>query len=114
MGTTFSGVVERALERVARLADGWFPQFPPNEKARAVIERFHGYARAAGRDPASIGIEAGLRVGPDDALDSLVEQAQAWKALGAGYLRIGLGGPYASNQQRLDTLIRVRETLQSL
>ncbi len=114
MGTTFSGVVERAIERVARLADGWFPQFPPNEETRALVERFRGYAHAAGRDPASIGIEAGLRVSPDDVPDAWIEQAQAWQQLGASYLRINLNGNFASNQQRIDLLTRARETLQDL
>ena len=36
---------ETALRRAARLADGWFPQRPPDDMARATIERLHGYLR---------------------------------------------------------------------
>jgi probable F420-dependent oxidoreductase len=114
MGTTFSGVVEKAVERVARLADGWFPQFPPNEETKALVERFKGYARAAGRDPGALGIEAGVRATPQDQPDSWRDVAEAWKALGATHLRISLSGDYGSMQERLATLTRVREALQGL
>src|SRR6185295_19412799 len=52
---TYTQVVEKAVQRVARLADGWFPQFQPGPDFQALIERFHDYARDGGRDPASIG-----------------------------------------------------------
>jgi len=53
--------VEPVIERVGRLADGWFPQCTPDAVGRAAIERMRGYARAAGRDPATIGIEGRIR-----------------------------------------------------
>src|SRR5579885_1964305 len=34
---------DAALRRAARLADGWFPQRPPDDQARAMMERLHGY-----------------------------------------------------------------------
>ena len=46
-----------AYVRVGRLADGWFPQVQPGpqlQEARAVVD---ASAAAAGRDPASLGIE---------------------------------------------------------
>ena len=62
MGSFRGRVVERVIERVGRLADGWFPQFPPGDELAAVLDRMRGYATAAGRDPASIGIEGGIAV----------------------------------------------------
>jgi probable F420-dependent oxidoreductase len=62
------GMAEGVLERVGRLADGWFPVFPGFGPARtgalpqtteppaSMIERVHRYAREAGRDPSKIGI----------------------------------------------------------
>ena len=38
------------------MADGWFPQFPPDDKAAEILDRMRGYAREAGRDPASVSI----------------------------------------------------------
>ena len=43
---------EAALRRIARLADGWSPNFAPDEQGRALVARVHQYARDAGRDPA--------------------------------------------------------------
>ena len=52
----FGAVAERALRRVGRLADGWFPQVPPGPKldeARAIVR---GAAVDAGRDPDALGV----------------------------------------------------------
>jgi probable F420-dependent oxidoreductase len=81
------GESRRALERIGRLADGWFPQEPPGpglEAARAVVE---GAARAAGRDPGSLGIEgrASLRTG---AVAGLVAQIERWREAGATHVSV--------------------------
>ena len=75
---------ERALQRIARLADGWFPQSPV-EQSGAAIQRLHQYMREAGRDPASLGIEARINAfsGPPE---SWRAEADAWAALGTTHL----------------------------
>jgi hypothetical protein len=45
------------------------------------------YARAAGRDPATIGIEGRISVA-NSALQTWRQQAEAWKALGATHLSV--------------------------
>jgi probable F420-dependent oxidoreductase len=65
------GSAELAIKRIARIADGWFAQHPPNENGIATFERFRGYLRDAGRDPASFPIEgrvsiARIKGGPDE------------------------------------------------
>ena len=93
------GRVEAVIERVGRLADGWFPQFPPDEEARETIKRMHRYALDAGRDPAQIGIEGRISLaesGPDD----WGRLSEAWRDLGATHLsvntmRAGLATPDA-------------------
>jgi probable F420-dependent oxidoreductase len=53
----FGGGAERALRRIGRLGDGWFPQVPPGDKleeARAIVRQA---AVDAGRDPDAIGME---------------------------------------------------------
>jgi len=57
------GSAEDALKRIARIADGWFAQHPPTDSGRAAFERFRGYLRDAGRDPAGFPIEGRLSVG---------------------------------------------------
>lgn len=86
----------RGYERIGRLADGWFPQIPLGPKldeARAIIDES---ARAAGRDPSTIGMEA--RVSWDDGgVPALLERIDRWREAGATHLSIntmdaGLGG----------------------
>jgi probable F420-dependent oxidoreductase len=50
------GGTDVLLRRVARLADGWFPQGNPDEHMHAMFERLRGYIREAGRDPNSVGL----------------------------------------------------------
>ena len=61
MGSFFGNLVESVLERVGRLADGWMPQFPPDDDLAAALDRLRGYAVAAGRDPDQLGIECVMR-----------------------------------------------------
>jgi probable F420-dependent oxidoreductase len=93
------GRVEAVVERVGRLADGWFPQFAPDDAGRATIERMHGYARAAGRDPSAVGIEGRISLA-DSSPDDWGRLAEAWRDLGATHLsvntmRAGLATPDA-------------------
>src|SRR5579862_6966039 len=54
----FGGSAEPALQRLARIADGWMPNRRPPEGWAPVVERVRGYVRAAGRDPSAFGLEA--------------------------------------------------------
>lgn len=93
---------EAVLKRVGRLADGWFPQpraYPPGEATAAALERLRGYARDAGRDPHTIGLEPsiGTATGTPEEWRST---AAWWRDAGAQYLMVntmgaGLQGPDA-------------------
>ena len=105
------GRVEAVVERVGRLADGWFPQFPPDDAGRATIERMHGYARAAGRDPAAVGIEGRISLA-ESGPDAWGRLAEAWRGLGATHLsvntmRAGLATPDA----HIDAIRQFREAM---
>ncbi|MCC6434478.1 MAG: LLM class F420-dependent oxidoreductase [Acidimicrobiales bacterium] len=112
MGSFFGFVVERVLKRIGRMADGWLPQFPPNEEFAAVLERVRGYAREAGRDPASLGIECGMRIGPDDDPQRWVETATAYERLGATHLKAtAAGNGFTHPQQHLELLLRWKDAV---
>ncbi len=92
----FGGQSRPAYVRIGRLADGWFPQVPPDDRlkeAKAIVDQA---AVAAGRDPARIGMEG--RVSWTDAgADKLIDHVGRWRAVGASHLSInsmgvGLGG----------------------
>jgi probable F420-dependent oxidoreductase len=84
----------RAYERAGRLADGWFPQVPPGPElveAKATVDEA---ATKAGRDPASLGMEARVTWRPGD-LDTFVHDVESWREAGATHasintMRLGL------------------------
>ena len=107
----FGGHAEPMLKRTARLADGWFPLRAPDEEARAMVERLHGYAREAGRDPAALGIEASLNVRDGDA-GVWTARATGWRALGATHLCINtMGAGFHSPKEHIEALRRVKTAL---
>ena len=102
MGSFVGNIVEKVLERTGRLADGWMPQFPPGDQLAGALDRLRGYAAAAGRDPISLGIECGMRIGLDDDPQVWVDTATAFRALGATHLRVStMGGGYATPAEHL-------------
>lgn len=105
------GQAEPVLRRVGRLGDGWMPQLPPNENARATLERIRTYAREAGRDPAAIGVEARLSVSQTPE-DHWREYAAAWQALGATHLTVNtMNLGLATLSEHVATLARVKQAL---
>ena len=98
---------ERILRRVGRVADGWFPMFAPDGKGREAISRVRNYAREAGRDPDSVGLEGRITVtgqGPEDWATEL----RTWTELGATHMSVGTGGS-GSPDQHIDAIRRVKE-----
>ena len=100
-----------ALKRIARLADGWSPNFVPDAQGQALVARVHQYARDAGRDPAALPLEGRVRLAGQDT-DGWVKQVEAWKALGATYLiaeprQAGLSFP----DGHLDVLRRFKDAV---
>jgi probable F420-dependent oxidoreductase len=81
---------EVAVKRVARLADGWFSHLAPDDEGRAALERFRGYARDAGRDPARIGVEG--RVPATGSPDEWARKAETFRDMGMSHLELRTGG----------------------
>jgi probable F420-dependent oxidoreductase len=80
-----------AYRRVGRLADGWFPQVPPDERleaARSIVEQA---AVEAGRDPSAIGMEGRVSYG-DAGIPKLLDQLERWRKAGATHLSINTMG----------------------
>ncbi|MDE2993935.1 MAG: LLM class F420-dependent oxidoreductase [Chloroflexota bacterium] len=87
----FGGDADPVLRRIARLGDGWLPEIPPDDNARQAVARLHTYARAAGRDPADIGIEPLLRTA-NKPETQWVTDATVWQELGATHLAVETWG----------------------
>jgi len=102
---------EAVLRRVARLADGWSPNFAPDASGREVVGRVHAYAREAGRDPRALPLEGRVRLAGQEPADWLA-QAEQWRGLGASHLIAevrGAGLPFPEGH--LAALRRFRATI---
>ena len=102
---------DRVLRRVARLADGWFPQMQPGDDARATVERLKVFAKEAGRDAATIGMEPRINLGDGDP-EFWQEQAEVWEDMGATHLsvntmRAGLNTP----QDHINAIQQFKEVI---
>ena len=107
-------VAERALRRVGRLADGWFPQVPPGpalEEARAIVSQA---AVEAGRDPDALGMEGRISWGEGD-VDKLVRQAGKWRDVRATHLSVNtMGAGFGSVDDHLAALAVAADALAPL
>ena len=82
---------DKVLRRIARLADGWMPLFPPNDRGRELLAQLHEYGREYGRNPGAIGVEVRLHAGAHTAT-GWADAARAWSALGATHLSVNTMG----------------------
>ena len=105
------GSADVLLRRVARLGNGWFPQGQPDEQMRATVERLREYAREAGRDPETVGIEARMNAREGN-LDEWVRQTEGWRELGATHISINtMGAGFKSIDDHIDAIRRYIEAL---
>ena len=114
MGSFFGNLVESVLERVGRLADGWMPQFPPDDDLAAALDRLRGYAVAAGRDPDQLGIECVMRIRADDDPQRWHDDASAYRALGATHLKVATSGRFESLDDLRDCVVRWYEVARTV
>ncbi len=110
----FGAVAERALQRVGRLGDGWFPQVPPGEwldEARAIVRLA---AVEAGRDPDALGMEGRISWETGD-VDRLVRQAGKWRDAGASHIGVNtMGAGLGSVDDHLAALTKAADALAPL
>ena len=95
----FGGSDERALSRLAKLGDGWFPLVGPDEKCRQMIEKIRSLAKDAGRNPDAIGVEGRVSFGTG-LPEAWSKDLQDWQSLGATHvsfntMKAGLNSPSA-------------------
>ncbi len=95
----FGGHANAVLERVARLGDGWLPNYRTAADAAAPLALLDERLAAHGRSRADIGIEPRLSYGEGDPAEwrTLID---GWAAAGATHMtlntmRLGLQGPDA-------------------
>ncbi|MEP6693089.1 MAG: LLM class F420-dependent oxidoreductase [Chloroflexota bacterium] len=104
------GGAERAMRRIARIADGWFTQVQPDDAGREKVAAFRSYLRDAGRDPATFPIEG--RVGAAKRTpDEWGTFAQGFREMGASHLEFNtMGAGCATVDDHIALIRRFRET----
>jgi probable F420-dependent oxidoreductase len=108
----FGGGVEAALQRAAKLADGWMPAGrKPDDVMKRMLEQLDGYLAEAGRDRSAFGIDPwipiqGLR--PDEWL----QRVEAWRQLGATHVGVDtMRAGFTSPQQHIEAIKAFRAIL---
>src|SRR5215467_13521682 len=85
----FGGHADVTMERVVKWGDGWMQlNYAPGDEAIAPIDKLRAMAEAAGRDPASIGIDTRTTVGIG-AEAEWRETVRFWKSCGVTHLTLG-------------------------
>ena len=106
------GGSEPVIKRLARHADGWFPQFKPAEQAsKDIMERLHSYIRDAGRQIQDVGVEGRVNLS-DGSPEDWAATLEAWHDLGATHIGVntmglGLGTP----RDHIEAIKRFKESV---
>lgn len=81
------GANELVMRRIARIADGWMPQWQPNDETLADLEKVHSWAKEYGRDPSDVGLDGRLPLSIEN-INSWAESTKAWEDAGATHMSI--------------------------
>jgi probable F420-dependent oxidoreductase len=108
------GYSEAAFRRVGRLGDGWLAsRVSDAEDARRALESIRRHAEAAGRDPASIGLQSMVAPPPRDAEgkrfyaepDRVVARAAALQAMGFQWVSLNATAMFQAGARSVDAMI---------
>ncbi|MGE0385365.1 MAG: LLM class F420-dependent oxidoreductase [Gammaproteobacteria bacterium] len=98
----YSPASDKVLRRIARVADGWIPNWSPDDHGLAMMARFRELCREYRRDPGAIGLEGRITLDLNTQ-DRWPDELQAWRAVGATHVTVNtmlLGVTGAERQLR--------------
>jgi probable F420-dependent oxidoreductase len=105
------GNADPVLERAAKLADGWFPLVPPDERGQSATQKLRGWLEKEGRDPETFGIEPQARVAGGSP-ERWRKHAEGWRALGASHISIvTMGAGFQSPDEHLKAAQEYRDAI---
>ena len=108
----FGGAAPQTLRRVATMGDGWFPLFRPDDRGRELVESMREQAQAAGRDPASIGVESWVSI-RDSSEDDWRQAVDTWRELGATHISVNtMNAGIESPQGHIEAIQRFKEVVE--
>jgi probable F420-dependent oxidoreductase len=102
---------DTVIRRIARLGDGWMPQWQPDDRGRELLAKFQGFVRGYGRDPNKIGIEG--RTSAHRANESKwADIVKSWRAIGASHFSVNtMGDGLKGASQHLQRLEEFRRAV---
>ena len=104
----FGGSSDAVVKRAARLGDGWMPIMAPDEEGEAKLAALRGHLKEFGRDEASFGIEAWLRMYEPDP-QRWAAAADSWRRLGADMAMLYPMFRMPTFDDQIETLRRFKE-----
>lgn len=109
----YKRVIEPALRRIARLADGWFTHLPPTDEGAAGLRRFRELVDEAGRDPGTVPVEGRVSAahGPPE---DWIAGAARFRDMGMTSVELTtMGAGFRSLDEHLEALGRFRDGLRA-
>jgi probable F420-dependent oxidoreductase len=99
----FGGSADAVVKRAARIGDGWMPLLPPDKATEAKLADLRAHLKDFGRDPESFGLEGWI---PMRELDPQrwAADADAWRKLGAGIIRLSATYPIPTFEGHIEVL----------
>jgi probable F420-dependent oxidoreductase len=108
----FGGSADPVLRRIARMGDGWLPNHRSAEDAADDLAKLHKYMRAAGREPAELGIEPRLNYADGDP-EIWRTKAAGWQAAGGTHLTmITMGAGFSTPGEHIQAITQYAEALE--
>ncbi|MBI5289064.1 MAG: LLM class F420-dependent oxidoreductase [Chloroflexi bacterium] len=104
------GSADAAMRRIAKVADGWYPQQQAGPNGREAVDRMRSYVAEAGRDPNTFGIEGRIGLLTTTPEEKWGEALQWWRDIGATHISLNtIGAGLASPKDHIETLRRFRQ-----
>lgn len=107
----FGGHADPVLHRIARMGDGWLPNYLTPEECSPSLEKLHRYLAEQGRTPDEIGIEPRIKF-QGSSPDEWHRLAESWQAAGATHLTFNtMGAGFKSPQDHIQAMEQFAQTL---
>ena len=100
------GMAEPALRRIAKVADGWFPQFKPDARGADTLEQVRKWVHEAGRSPDEFGVEGRISLfnTPEDGWGAAID---GWRDLRASHVTVNtMNAGLVSPRDHIDAITR--------
>jgi probable F420-dependent oxidoreductase len=108
----FGGAAEPALQRAAKLGDGWMPAGrKPDDAMKRMIEQLKYFLDAAGRGHEPFGIDPWISI-QGLQKDEWRQRVEAWRHLGATHIAVDtMRAGFTSPQDHIDAIRSFRQIL---